>query len=97
MPDSMEAPNIAAARDVVARAQRDALGVANNSEQLVNDMLAGGMGNDADTMAKVQAAQELSAQAAAAWDAAHTGLQGHAQGEEYANTGKAAKTEYLQS
>jgi hypothetical protein len=54
------------------------------------------MGNDAATMAAVQHAQELTQQASAAWAAAHQGLQGHQDGEEYANNGKAAKTEYLQ-
>lgn len=96
MAESMEAPNIEVARQVVSKQSDSMAGVAANSEQLVNDLLAGGMGNDAGTMAAVQHAQELTQQASAAWAAAHQGLMGHQEGEEYANSGKAAKTEFLQ-
>jgi hypothetical protein len=96
MAESMEAPDIETARQVVSKQADSMMGVAANSEQLVNDLLAGGMGNDATTMAAVQRAQELTQEASAAWAAAHQGLQGHQDGEEYANNGKAADTKFLQ-
>lgn len=95
MADSMEAPNIVAARNVVSTTADGLTGIAANTEQLVNDMLAGGMNNDPDTVAKVNHAQELTDQAAAAWRQAHAGLSGHQDGEEYANSGHAANTDWL--
>ncbi len=94
---TMEAPNIEAARQVAtgqADSMRDA---ANRSEQFENDLITGGMDNDSATMAAVRAAQELTAQAAAAWASVKSELDKHAQGEEYANTGHAAKTEFLRN
>lgn len=91
----MEAPSIESARQVVQTQAVSMQGIAASSEQLVNDMLASGMGNDQATMSAVANAQELTAQAAAAWQAACEGLAAHAQGEEYASSGIAAKTGYL--
>jgi len=95
MSESMEAPSIAAAKQVVANQATQMQAIVANSEQLVNDMLAGGMNNDPQTMSAIQAAQEATSQAAASWQAALQGLQAHAAGEEYANSGKAASTEWL--
>jgi hypothetical protein len=93
---TMEAPNIEAAR-TVARNLADGLrGSATSAEQFECDLIAGGMGKDQQTMAAVRHAMEQLAMAAAAWDTVINELSKHAQGEEYAATGHAAKTEYLQ-
>ena len=93
----VEAPNLDAARaalNVKAAAYRtDASG----NEQLTADMIAGGMDADQDTMNHIAAMNEALATAAAHAEAANAGLGKHQSGQEYANSGHAAKTDSLKS
>ncbi|HEY3958681.1 MAG TPA: hypothetical protein VGM53_35410 [Streptosporangiaceae bacterium] len=93
---SMEAPNIEAARQAASQQAQHMQAAVSGGEQYANDLLAGGMGNDKATMAAVATAQEATANAAQAWQNVINGLNSHQQGEEYANTGRAAKTDFLQ-
>jgi hypothetical protein len=93
---AMPGRNIDEAQDtVIAQAQR-LEAVVTNSEQLENDLVAGGLGADDLTLSKVRGATELTASAAQAWRAVDTGLGGHATGVGYARSGIAAKTSFLQ-
>jgi hypothetical protein len=92
---SMEAPNIDQARQIAMRQAQGLQSAVSGGEQYVNDMLAGGMGADAATIQAAQTAQEATAAAAAAWAQVVSGINKHTAGEEYANSGIAAKTEYL--
>jgi hypothetical protein len=94
---SFEAHDIETARQVATAQAQELQASASSQEQYVNDLLAGGMGNDTTTMQAVATAQEATAQAAAAWAQVVSGLNQHSQGEEYANTGIAAKTEFLKN
>lgn len=92
---SMEAPNIEAARQAAAAQLQHLQAATAGGEQYANDLMAGGMGNDKTTMQAVAAAHEATQAAAAAWQQVVAGLGQHTAGEEYANTGIAAKTEFL--
>jgi hypothetical protein len=94
--DTVEAPNIEAARQAAA-AEATQLGArVSGWEQLTADLIAGGMGKDRQTMALAAQVQEHLANAQAAAAAFVASLNKHAAGEEYAATGHAAKTEFLQ-
>lgn len=64
-------------------------------EQFIADLLAGGMGNDQETINHFAQAQEYLASARAAFHAGVQSMGKHQQGVEYADTGHAAKTEWL--
>lgn len=64
-------------------------------EQFIADLLAGGMGNDQETINCFAQAQEHLASARAMFQAGVQSMNKHQQGVEYANTGIAAKTEFL--
>jgi hypothetical protein len=91
-----EAPNLDAVR-AAAQQESQRLGERVSAwEQIIADMLAGGMAKDKEAMAAVAGLQEAlnNAQALAASIIGTFGK--HEGGEEYANSGHAAKTEYLQ-
>jgi hypothetical protein len=94
--DTVEAPNLEAARQA-AQAEATQLGArVGGWEQLIADLIAGGMGKDPQSMALAAQVQEHLATAQAAAQAFIASLGKHAGGEEYAATGHAAKTEFLQ-
>jgi hypothetical protein len=93
----MEAPNLDAARSALNAKATAYRTDASSTEQLTADMIAGGMGADQDTMNHIAAMNEALATAAAHADAASGGLSKHQSGQEYANSGHAAKTEYLRT
>lgn len=82
-------------RTVAGQAER-LEAVATGSEQLENDLLAGGLEADDATLSKVRSAAHLTSSAAQAWRAVDAGLDGHAAGVAYAGSGIAAKTSFLQ-
>jgi hypothetical protein len=65
-------------------------------EDQMAGMLAGGMGNDPETMTKLAAAQESMDTARAQFAGAQQSMGKHESGREYANSGHAADTGYLQ-
>ena len=93
----MEAPNLDAARAALNAKATAYRTDASGTEQLTADMIAGGMAADQDTMNHIAAMNEALATAAAHADAASGGLGKHQAGQEYANSGHAAKTDYLKS
>jgi len=93
----MEAPNLDAARAALNAKATAYRTDASGTEQLTADMIAGGMAADQDTMRHIAAMNEALATAAAHADAASGGLGKHQGGQEYANSGHAAKTDYLKS
>lgn len=93
----MEAPNLDAARAALNAKATAYRTDASSTEQLTADMIAGGMNADQDTMNHIAAMNEALATAAAHADAASGGLSKHQSGQEYANSGIAAKTDFLKS
>lgn len=94
---AVEAPNYESALAIAQGKVRESQAAASGLEQYENDLIAGGMGQDMETLNGIRAAKEMTEQAAAEWQKVVTGLQKHTQGVEYANTGFAAKTEFLKS
>jgi hypothetical protein len=79
-----------------AAAQADWLsGIAGGSEQLENDLIAGGITARSSTLQAVRAARESTAAAAQAWQQVNAGLGRHEPGAGYASTGYAASTSFL--
>ena len=91
----MEAPNMAAARQSAGAQVRRLQEAARDGEQFENDLIAGGLHVDQATMTVVRHAINQLEVAAAAWDCVTAELGKHDQGEEYAGSGHAARTEFL--
>lgn len=94
---SMEAPNLDAARQAITAAASSAGAITSGLEQVIADMIAGGMSNDQQTMSRIAAMQEALNDAQAYGSAAVASMGRHASGQEYADTGHAARTEYLKT
>lgn len=92
---AMPGANIDEAHLTVASQAERLQAVAASSEQLENDLLAGGMQADNRTLSAVAAARLATATAAQAWASADASLNQHAQGAAYANSGIAASTTFL--
>ena len=94
--EPMEAQNLDQLRQI-ANNEAALLGArVSGWEQLIAGALAGGLGNDRQSMAIAAHLQETLANAQVAATQFVQSLGKHASGEEYASTGHAAKTEYLQ-
>lgn len=93
----MEAPNIDAAHANASGLSSQLGTVSAGLEQMEADLIAGGLDNDQGAMEKFAAAKEsvLNAQAASTGFVGELGK--HAAGQEYANSGHAAKTDFLKS
>jgi hypothetical protein len=94
---SMEAPNLDAARASVQQEGAKAASSAAGLEQVSADVMAGGLGADSESMQHLTNMQEALRNAAAYGEAFATSTGKHSAGQEYANTGHAAKTEFLKS
>lgn len=94
---TVEAPNYDAAKAAISNAGAAAGTTASNLEQTVADMLAGGMGADQATMGHIANMQEALATAQAHATAAVASMGKHSSGKEYADTGHAARTEWLKT
>jgi hypothetical protein len=94
--ETVEAPNIEAARQNAATEVAQLGARVSGWDQMMADLMAGGMGNDPQVMALAAQVQEHLSNAQAAAAAFIARLNAHAAGEEYANSGSAAKTEFLQ-
>jgi hypothetical protein len=66
-------------------------------EQIIADAIAGDMNKDPEAMGHLASLQEALSNVAAHANAFVDSVNKHASGQEYANSGHAAKTEYLQS
>jgi hypothetical protein len=66
-------------------------------EQIIADAIAGDMNKDPETMSNLAGLQEALANANAHATAVGNSMGKHASGQEYANTGHAASTDYLKS
>lgn len=94
--DTVEAPNIEAARQAAADEAAHLGARVSGWEQLIADLMAGGMGNDTQSMGLASQVMEHLASAQAAAAAFVASLNKHDSGVEYANSGIATKTEFLQ-
>jgi hypothetical protein len=94
-PDSMAAGSLAEARRSAAAQAGWLSGVAEGSEQLENDLIAGGASADSATLGAVRAARESTAAAAQAWEQVGACLGRHEPGAAYASSGYAASTSFL--
>jgi hypothetical protein len=95
MPVSMEINNIDEARAAATAESEELRVTAANVEIFVNGLIAGNMHNDPAVMAAVNAAKETTDLAAARWKAIVDRLNQHSDGEEYAKSGRAADTTFL--
>jgi hypothetical protein len=100
-PDPLPSPGSMAAGSL-DEAQRSAAAqatwledVTTGSEQLENDLIAGGITADHGTLSAVRRARESTAVAAQAWQQVGAGLARHAPGAAYASSGYAASTSFL--
>ena len=94
-PDSMAARSLAEARRSAAAQAGWLSGIAEGSEQLENDLIAGVASADSATLGAVRAARESTAAAAQAWEQVGARLGRHAPGAAYASGGYAASMSFL--
>ena len=94
-PNRMTAGSLNEARRSAAAQAGRLSGIAEGSEHLENDLIAGGITAESGTLSAVRLARESTAAAAQAWQQVDARLGRHAPGTAYASSGHAASMSFL--